>query len=219
MTSSSEQPDDDLDPRAAEALRRMFAAAPPGQNEIVALLTAERSETARERQGSERTRRRWLVACLAAAAAVALVAWRASFVVAPGKSPHFETRPLAAIYRQAVENEFRPYYECHDPERFAATFAKRQDVPLKLLPMAPGCRMLGLSYLGGLSRDTTAMLCIVDEKPVAVFVDRASVDDPRAAADAGEGLRIFRRQDRGLVFYEVTPFEQSRVLDSLVADE
>lgn len=216
------------DPALAEAWRvqeridgslaKLFAVETPSETAIAALLAKAGAKRASEgvtlgerlrRPASRRT------AALAAAAAIgAILLWRPWAGPAVPQS-RFTPQPLAAIYRATVKQGFEPYYECHDAERFAATFAHRQDAPLKLLPMASGSRMLGLSYLGGLSPDTTAMLCIVDEKPVLAFVDRVEHDSRRVTADAGDDLHIFRRTLGDLVIYEVTPFETPRVMDAL----
>ena len=119
-------------------------------------------------------------------------------------------RPLADLYRSAVESGFEPSYECHEPERFADTFERRQGKALKLLPMPAGSRMLGLAFTGGLSRNTTAMLAYVDDQPVMVFVDQA-VNDGEAMASADGSLRVFRDERDGLVYYEVTPFDEPRM--------
>ena len=160
------------------------------------------------------SRRTLLAGLLATAAALAAV-FAGRDWLSGDRRPAFTPLPLAAIYRDAVKEGFEPYYECHDPQRFADTFARRQGTALKLLPMAAGSRMLGLSYLGGLSRDTTAMLCLVDDKPVLVFVDQQQADAALAESQRGD-LHIFRKQDRGLVYYEVTPYAEERVLKSLV---
>jgi hypothetical protein len=76
--------------------------------------------------------------------------------------------------------------------------------------------MLGLSYAGGLSRDTTAILCLVSGEPVVVFVDRQSVDNAMALSNQNKEINIFRREAGDLVLYEVSPLESSQVLDYLV---
>jgi hypothetical protein len=117
------------------------------------------------------------------------------------------------IYRSAIASGFEPTYDCREPDRFAATFSRRQGQPLRLLAMPPAMAMLGVAYTQGLSRDTTAMLCRVDGKPVMTFVDRASADRADAAAvPQGVDLHVFRQERDGLVFYEVTPFNEPRVI-------
>lgn len=76
--------------------------------------------------------------------------------------------------------------------------------------------MLGLSYPGGLSRDTTAMLCMVDESPVMVFVDRAAADSELAAQVASDSeINVFRSERDGLVMYEVSELETPRAMEFL----
>jgi len=133
--------------------------------------------------------------------------------------PFFEPRPVAEIYTEIVEAGFEPYYECHDNERFQETFAMRQDVPLRLAQLPQNSRMLGLSYPGGLSRDTTAMLCEVDEQPVMVFVDQLEKDNPLADQNEDSSLNVFREVRDGLVFYEVTPLERPTMTQYLVLSE
>jgi hypothetical protein len=191
------------------SLRRQFpvATAPPRQVEEVVVAASHIPKSSR-----------WRTWGVAGAAALLLMAFawgqRASRVV----SPFFEPAPLVALYQEAVAQGFEPYYECEDPDRFAAVFAKRQGLPLRLETMPQGSRMLGLSYPGGLSRDTTAMLCEVDGQPVMVFVDRLDADEQveGIAADA-DGLRVFRSELADLVVYEVTPLEEPRAASFLTA--
>ena len=79
--------------------------------------------------------------------------------------------------------------------------------------------MLGLSYPGGLSRNTTAMLCEVDGEPVMVFVDRQEADLESASRqdDGSPAVNVIRFRKNGLVFYEVTPFSEARAAQYLVA--
>jgi hypothetical protein len=201
----------DLHEEIEATLRRQFpvAIAPARQVEEVVAAASRMPTSIRWRT--------WGVVGVAAAALLLIAfAWgqRASRVV----SPYFEPAPLVALYQEAVAQGFEPYYECKDSERFAAVFAKRQGLPLRLETMPQGSRMLGLSYPGGLSRDTTAMLCEVDGRPVMVFVDRLDADEQveGIAADA-DGLRVFRSELMGLVVYEVTPLEEPRAAPFLAA--
>lgn len=129
-------------------------------------------------------------------------------------SPHFESRSLAMIYGETTERGFRPYYNCEDDQRFADTFEFRQGTPLALAELPQGSRMLGLSYPGGISRDTTAMLAEVDGKKVMVFVDKAANSDELSVATANEDskLNVFVVERDGLIFCEVTPLEAAELI-------
>ena len=75
--------------------------------------------------------------------------------------------------------------------------------------------MAGLSYLAGLSRESTSMLAHVDGRPVIVFVDRVERDwRPPVGHDARTGLNVFRTERAGLALYEVTPLAEPHFLDS-----
>ncbi len=152
----------------------------------------------------------WAAAGLAAAAAIAWLVVANPFGRTRTDNPNFAARPLADLYRETVANGFEPAYQCEEADRFADTFARRQGAALKLLKLPVGMRMLGLAYPGGLSPDTTAMLCLVDGQRVMVFVDRADVDRSLAQSHSDEKLRIFRHERDGLVFYEVTPLDRAR---------
>ncbi|MEX2171236.1 MAG: hypothetical protein WD851_18085 [Pirellulales bacterium] len=160
----------------------------------------------------------WILGVAAAAAIGAvLLAWRP---FGTGHSaPFFQPQPVAQLYAEAVESGFAPYYECDEADRFAAVFARRQGQPLRLLPLPESVEMLGISYPGGLSRDSTAMLCRVEGQPVMVLVDRAQADQSLAQQNNDPSLHVFREQRDGLVFYEITPFDAARVIDHLVIAE
>ena len=119
------------------------------------------------------------------------------------------------IYRETIESGFRPYYFCEDEDRFRLTFEKRQIVPLRLAQMPSDRRMVSLSYLGGLSRNTTAILCYSASKPVVVFVDRLETDTSTAVDDADPDVNVLRKQLGDLVLYEVTPLESATIVEFL----
>ncbi|HMP06669.1 MAG TPA: hypothetical protein PJ982_09995 [Lacipirellulaceae bacterium] len=197
------------EPPSAAMLAAMLAGAAPG-----VLTTASRAE----HLGTPAARSwQWYGGVAAALAAAAAMAWllAAPWQRSADRQPLFAARPLVEIYNDAVATGFEPTYECHDPAVFAETFQVRQGTPLKLLPLPDGVRMLGLAYVGGLSRSTPAMLALVDEKPVMVFVDRAAADRPLAADIGDARLRVFRQQRDSLVFYEVTPLDRPRVMEFL----
>jgi hypothetical protein len=155
----------------------------------------------------------------AAAAAIVGIAAMLLFNGDDTETPFFEPRPLVRLYQESIANGFAPYYECRDDERFADTFLRRQSQPLRLLPMPDGSEMLGISYPGGLSRDTTAVLCRVDGTAVMVFVDRAESDDLHAADNDDPRLNVFRHEKYGLVFYEVTPLDAAHMIDRFAVSD
>lgn len=195
------------------SLRRFSATSQPTAEQLAVL---EARFTEARQAGGNGSRSRRLAIGLAAAASIAA----AFFVWRPfgwGVSePFFQPQPVAQIYSQTVEKGFTPYYKCDDAERFAEVFRRRQGRALQLLPLAAGTEMLGVSYPGGLSRNSTAMLCRVNGEPVIVLVDRASADRPEVMHNGNPDLQVFREERHGLVFYEVTPFDSARVIDSLV---
>jgi hypothetical protein len=62
------------------------------------------------------------------------------------------------------------------------------------------------------------MLCRVDDQPVMVLVDRALTDLPIAQRNDDPSLKVFREERDGLVFYEITPFDEARVIDRLAIE-
>jgi len=197
-------------------LKRIFDPPQALADEIQRLVEAETLPEVRPVLGKSQSHRRvWLAAALslAAMAAWAAVAWQ--WGDQEELEPLFQPRPLANIYRETVARGFRPYYFCEDDERFAQTFLERQDVPLRLTSLPHGQRMVGLSYPGGLSQDTTAMLCYVDETPVMVFVDRSQADQSIVTASAEPELKVHRREFAGLVIYEVLPLNRAVVMEHL----
>jgi hypothetical protein len=204
----------ELQGRIDASLTRTFSATAPSEQQVATLLASKPAAAAEP--GSVRwTRVAWIASGLAAAAAVAWALLGNPLSERRGDDRQFAARPLPDVYREALANGFEPAYNCSEAERFADTFDRRQGAPLKLLKLPVGVRMLGLAYPGGLSRDTTAMLCRVDGQPVMVFVDRRTADQAFATDHSDKLVRVFRSEREGLVFYEVTPLDKPRVLDFL----
>lgn len=192
-----------------DGLRRLFAVETPSRDAILDVLADSNGVVPLP---TKRPRQARLFGVAAAVAASLLIVFSLSSLW-PGarhEAPYAAARPLVDLYRNAVDSGFEPSYECHEPERFADTFQRRQGQALRLLPMPAGSRMLGLAYTGGLSRETTAMLSYVDDQPVMVFVDKAQNDLHDVAAADGK-LNVFRAERDGLVFYEVTPLGESKM--------
>ena len=129
--------------------------------------------------------------------------------------PDFVRQSMASLYEKAVDRGFKPYYVCDDPVRFAAEFKKRQGVELQLGDMPEHKRMLGISYLGGVSRASTVMLGLANDEPVLVFVDKLSNDDEEMRAQVGKQgeYHVSRTTKHGLVFYEVSGFENAQLIE------
>ena len=126
---------------------------------------------------------------------------------------YFRPQSLASLYLETKERGFRPYYNCEDRTRFADTFEARHGQRLALSDMPQGTRMLGISYPGGISPNTTAMLGEVDGIPVMVFVDDAvNRDQVIESVEQGVDLNVFRVEENGLIFCEVTPLDSARMI-------
>ena len=147
-----------------------------------------------------------------AASLMALLVWGAMRLSNRGSQVVFQEVALPLIYDETVASGFVPYYECHDMQRFAKTFLHRHGVALSLAKMPDDRRMLGLSYLGGVSRDATSMLCKVDGLPVLVFVDNVANDRSGLINSDEEELNVFRAEKFGLIFYEVSPLKESTMV-------
>ncbi len=136
--------------------------------------------------------------------------------------PYFAHQPLAIIFHDSVSQGFQPYYDCEDMKRFADTFEGRQGQRLVLDPMPAGTEMLGLSYLGGISRDTTAMLAKADNQKVIVFVDtlkhQSILDAVTQKSDQHPDLNVFVVEKYGLVFVEVSALDSAQVLKYIVPE-
>ncbi len=213
-----------LQDRIDASLKRQFGIEPPPDPTAVALWLSDAATSNATEDivvtGRDRAQVRWrywywVTVALAASVAWCAVIWQLGYFGT--QQPFFEPRPLVQLYREAVQAGFKPYYECRDEARFADTFRVRQGIPLRLLPLPEGTRMRGLSYAGGLSRQTTAMLCQAGDTPVMVFVDRASRDTAVASRHEDSGIHVFRTEKYGLVFYEVSPLAQTRVTEFLVS--
>ena len=135
----------------------------------------------------------------------------------PVVGPVFNPAPVALLYQETVEAGFEPYYNCEDLQRFKNTFEFRlgKKVQLAESEMPEGTRMLGVSYLGGTSRDGTAMLGEVDGHRVIVFVDRSSAGQPDVSTEGTEGLNVFVVERDGLVFAEVSTLPESKMIQYL----
>lgn len=203
----------ELQARIDSSLARVFRIEAPAADRVAAMLTAASRNEPRAPASSVRLG--WAAAILIAAAGIGWLIGANPFTRSGKDDRFFAARPLTELYQESVANGFEPGYQCEDADRFAAAFERRQGVPLKLLRLPVGMKMLGLAYIGGLSPDTTAMLAQVDGQQVMVFVDRADVDQPDVTSQGDDRLHVFRQDRDGLVFYEVTPLGRPRMIEFL----
>jgi hypothetical protein len=210
-----------------DSLRRMYKFEPldSGREQEIARQAFQNDSESRSTRGAassreglgspDADRRRFLVTALAASL-LAISAAGLWFLANPDSSePFFESRAVASLYEETVNAGFQPYYNCEDDQRFANTFEFRQGIPLKLADLPAGTRMLGLSYLGGMSRDTTAMLGEADGQKVIVFVDRVSSGKLIVTTNENSDLNVFVVERDGLVFAEVSPLSESKFIQHL----
>ena len=61
------------------------------------------------------------------------------------------------------------------------------------------------------------MLAKSEGKPVVLVIDKRDSDDENAMRASCGSLHVFRRELGPLVMYEITPFEQARMLDLIEA--
>lgn len=225
----------DLQSRIDDSLKRISA--PPAKPKLVlpslASLQAEgdgselqgnalpqrfnlASDAANGRSVSTSRRRIWMTSLLSSAAALIwlLVGLQIFSSGNSGSEIAFRPIPLTEVYLQSIDEGFQPYWVCDDPVTFANTFQNRQGVPLRLEQLPANSKMLGLAYLGGLSRSSTSLLATVDGKPVLVFIDRIENDwGPPTGYDSNDEIRVTREEKFGLVFYEVSPTTVTAIMD------
>jgi len=174
---------------------------------------AEKVSRAPEPSRAPAASRRQFVAAVLAASLLAITASGLWWMNQGSNDPVFQNRPVASLYQETVSAGFRPYYNCEDDQRFSDTFEFRHGTALKLTEMPEGIRMLGLSYLGGISRGSTAMLGEVDGEKVIVFVDNAGRGKVDISTTTGSELNVFVEERDGFVFAEVTPLDSPQLIE------
>jgi len=123
--------------------------------------------------------------------------------------------PLSKVYYSLVDTGFEPGWVCETDDEFALSFAKHIRQPL-LLADAGGLEALGLSYNYALGSKTVMLLAKVDQQPVVVFVGQANrvTEPPRAGSWS---MSLFERTVGGAVLYELSPFDEPRVIPHFYA--
>lgn len=152
---------------------------------------------------------------VAIAAAVLLTAaglWSALIFVSAG-----DIEPLATVYARQIDNGFVPGWVCENDEQFAQSFDDQFQQPL-LLAAASGVEPLGLTYNYALGARTVMLLARVEGEPVIVFAGptRLINEPPRAGS---RRLNLFERQIGSVKLFELTPFDEPRLLPDFYTPE
>ncbi len=165
--------------------------------------------------------RPWLLRGLGVAAVIGIVAvggwlvWKSYFqepdMVQLTSGPW---RSLETAYHDAIRDGFEPLWVCETQDEFMETFRYRVGQKLYLDETPEEIQAVGLSYMNTISSDTVVLLARVREKEVLVFVDRYQQDKPQELSPES-GLHLFRDRIGDLVLYELSPFDESYVLEYL----
>ena len=199
------------------ALGRKFPSEPVAESEyrkkIEALVSNAEEPSVSKLQKRSALPVRVLVLAASVLFMVGVFSWL--FVESDPSGAVFNRKPLAKLYKDSVDRGFKPYYFCEDPVLFAEQFETNVGVPLRLAEMPEHKQMVGIAFDGGVTRKTTSMLGLVNDQPVLVFVDKLSNDDEKMQAQVGksDGYNIFRTTKHGLVYYEVSGFEEAQLIE------
>lgn len=123
----------------------------------------------------------------------------------------FGQASLASVYRAEIEAGFVPGWVCETETEFIETFTKRFQTPLRLRE-AVGLEAIGLTYNYALGPQTVMLLTRVEGEPVIVFIGSTRLVET-APAVGDRDLAVFEKQIGGVRLFELTPFDQPRVLE------
>ncbi len=115
-------------------------------------------------------------------------------------------------YAAALRTGWKPDFICDNDQEFAGVTWKKTGQAMLLPAASPGLSVVGWTRLKTLSKTSLMLLVRVDDRPVAVYLDRREHDQPQPPTLSG-GLRVFRREFNEAVLYEVTPQDTPHVLD------
>ena len=203
------------------SLSRLFAA--PSAEEVLSRVRAQRAG-APGRPAEAATvgtqARPWLLRGLAVAAVIGIVAvggrlvWKSYFQEPEPRFVLGPWRSLETAFHDTVREGFEPLWVCETQEQFMETFRYRLRQKLYLDETPEEIQAIGLSYMNTISTDTVVLLARVRGKEVLVFVDRYDQDKPQELSPES-GLHLFRDRIGDLVLYELSPFDESQVIEYL----
>jgi hypothetical protein len=145
---------------------------------------------------------------VAAAVAIGALCWLGW--IGYQSSPLART-PLERLYAQGSHAD----WECKDEAEFIKTFQDKLGQGLRLSHTPEQVEIRGLKYSKVISSYTVVLCARVDCRDAFVLVDVLASDKKELQLRESSGLRVFRRELGKLVLYELTPWEQPRLLDAL----
>ncbi len=116
----------------------------------------------------------------------------------------------AQLYANLMKKRFKPAFVCENDEQFAKFLGDRFGAGA-VLAQAANTEVLGWDYADGMLGEATAVIMAkVQEREVVLVVDQRRYDHP--LPEPGGELHLFRSICNTLVFYEITPFAEPRLL-------
>lgn len=210
--------------RVDRALRRVF---PIPSDDRVAEILAAAQAAPRDAASRPPVKLNWFMRLsgVARAAAITLVVggvgtgaylyYVASqqVVIRPMEMP--KLIPLAAAFEGKVAGGFKHDFECKNDLEFAAATWRQTDQQMVLPAELPAdVKLLGWARVRCMSYSTLMLLTRIDDQNVAVFMDRKGNADKAGAPPTG--MKLHRRDFGTAVLFEMSPFDQPRLLDKFV---
>ncbi len=212
-----------LEAKIAERLNEWYAPPPLHERELLALHQRyqEKTKDGVNPQGLAGATRSYFgrrVIGLALAASVLVAYFGLQLLPNPEAEVVFNRQNLAAVYDDLVARGFQPYYLCDDMARFRDTMQHRHGQAITLSDRGNQL-MLGLSYPGGWTPETTAILFRFEGRPVVIFVDDQPPpkDTPRPAdeSEISKQLNLRVKNISKIYLVEVSPLTES-LLDTIL---
>jgi hypothetical protein len=217
----------DLQRRIDGSLTRCFVAPPPAEHALQAAAPSNgrvvevlEAKAANQPVSAPRRVLRWPLALAASIALLVgvpylVIEWRQMLGIGQPAVQYADTRAMAldlAYNQQVNDKKFKPDWVCKTDDEFAGYFADRLGQPLKMKPLVGNVADWGVSFTGGITPRSMGVLARIDGQPVVVFVDRLDADKGEKFSTPCH-LHMFRREVGELVLYEITPFDQAKLLE------
>lgn len=141
-------------------------------------------------------------------------AWQTWQFVKPQPAPYPDTGPRRApevAYREIIDAGFEPAWVCKNDQEFIDNIHQALGHDFLIDQGDPGIRVVGLAYANTISPWTVMILSYVNDQPVVVFADR-QMSDREMPKPTSPGLSWFKRELDGVVLYELTPFDEPKIL-------